>query len=172
MQLTTRLTLGDAIWLRTVITRADLICSVRILAVWENSIYDLADYQYTISLHPGADAFNFLNPDITDLFKERAGQDITKDLNKVLAGLDQDTRDKNVNCLKNMFFVGETDFRKTARCQVQNIILLVFSAILMASMGLKCMSPYPLFVLIATLIIFHSLVCLAVVSQAQSGNVG
>lgn len=108
------------------------------IVVWDNSIYDLADYQNTVQLHPGAAQYDFLNSDVSDLFKQRSGQDITKELNKALAGLDPTTRDQNVNCLNNMFYVGETDFRKTARCQVQNIILLVFSAILMASMGLKC----------------------------------
>ena len=110
------------------------------LIVWESALYDLTDYQNTVTLHPGDDTYDFLNSDITDLFKQRPGQDITKDLNKVLAGLDQNTRDANVNCLQNMFYIGKTDFRKTARCQVQNIILLVFSALLMASMGLKCKS--------------------------------
>ncbi|KAH8092468.1 chitin synthase [Cristinia sonorae] len=116
----------------------------RLIIVWNNAVYDLTDYQYTIGLHPGDNSFDFMNSQITDLFKQRAGQDVTKEMEKVLAGLDPTTRANNVNCMENLFYVGQTDFRKTARCQVQNIILLVMSAILMSSMGLKFLSALQL----------------------------
>lgn len=45
---------------------------------------------------------------------------------------------QNLQCLRNAFFVGKVDFRKGARCQVQNYLLIVASAILMASMVVKC----------------------------------
>lgn len=38
-----------------------------------------------------------------------------------------------------MFYMGETDFRKTPRCQVQNTLLLVFSSLLIATIAAKCM---------------------------------
>lgn len=74
------------------------------------------------------------------MFTQRTGQDVTKQLNQALDGLDPDKRAAHVNCLKNAFYVGDTDFRKTARCQTQNYMLLIASGILMGSMGLKCTS--------------------------------
>ena len=74
-----------------------------------------------------------------DIFKQQAGQDVTKALNAVLSGKDADTVGKNIQCLKDAFSWGGIDFRKSARCQVQNYLLLIFSGVLMASMLLKCM---------------------------------
>jgi len=58
-------------------------------------------------------------------------------LEPALAGLDTNTTAANVNCLKNMFYLGETDFWNTPRCLVQNYLLLVFTSILCASIMLK-----------------------------------
>lgn len=110
----------------------------RIWAVWEGVLYDLTDYFHSQSLAPLDPAFTFLNSDITDVFKQRPGQDITEVLNKVLNGLDETTVNQNTVCLKNVFGIGQIDFRKTARCQTQNYLLIVMSGILMASIGLKC----------------------------------
>jgi hypothetical protein len=44
-----------------------------------------------------------------------------------------------MNCLNNVFYIGKTDFRKTARCLAPNITLIVVAAILMSTMVLKCM---------------------------------
>jgi chitin synthase len=112
----------------------------RIWAIWENGIYDLTDYVWTLGLNSNdPTAVAFLDSRISDVFRQQAGQDVTKALNNVLNAMDSQTRNVNVNCLKNVFYVGQTDFRKSARCQVQNIMLIIFSAVLMASMGLKCM---------------------------------
>lgn len=82
--------------------------------------------------------YAFLDEDIVSVFKSQAGQDITKSLNAVLSGKDADTVGKNIECMKNAFSLGGVDFRETARCKVQNVMLLIFSGILMGSMGLKC----------------------------------
>ncbi|KAG6917556.1 hypothetical protein DXG01_002025 [Tephrocybe rancida] len=109
----------------------------KIWATWNNDLYDLTDYFHTQSLFPTDSSFSFLNTDITDVFKQQSGHDVTKSLDKVMATLDPTTRAQNVACLMNVFKIGQTDFRKTPRCQVQNYLLIVMSAILMASMGLK-----------------------------------
>ncbi|KAI0076909.1 chitin synthase [Panus rudis PR-1116 ss-1] len=116
----------------------------RNLVVWNNGIYDLTDYIYTVQTRQNQASDMFLNSDIVDLFKQRAGQDVTKDMEKVLAGLDPTTRAQNVNCLNNQFYWGQTDFRKTARCQVQSWILIAISAVLMSSMALKFLSALQL----------------------------
>jgi chitin synthase len=112
-----------------------------IWAIWESGIYDLTDYINTVTINQGATSlYQFLSTDVSDVFKQQAGQDITKPLNTALAGLDSATAAANINCLKNMFYLGETDFRDTPRCLVQNYLLLVFTSILCASIVLKCMS--------------------------------
>ena len=116
-----------------------LIAFYRTWAIWEKSIYDLTDYFYTINANPGnSGPFTFLNSDLTDVFQQQPGQDITKPFNAALAKLDSTTAQENIQCLKNMFYVGKTDFRKEARCQVQNYLLLVVSSILVASVAVKC----------------------------------
>ncbi|KAG6805314.1 hypothetical protein H0H93_005103, partial [Arthromyces matolae] len=73
----------------------------KIWAVWEGELYDLTDYVYTQTVYPTETSFAFLNSDISDLFKQRSGQDITTPLNKVLATLDATTLAQNTACLKN-----------------------------------------------------------------------
>ena len=116
-----------------------MICSHALsnVASWNKNLYDLTDYFYTTGLNLG-DQYKFLNESVSDLFSQRVGQDITKPLEAALATMDQETRDQHTKCLNDMFYIGQQDFRKTARCQVQNYILLVISIILMASIGLKC----------------------------------
>ncbi|KAH7923638.1 glycosyltransferase family 2 protein [Leucogyrophana mollusca] len=117
----------------------------RIWAIWDGSVYDLTDYVNTVTLNQGATSlYQFLNTAVTDVFKQQAGQDITSSLNQALAGLDPTTAAQNVNCLKNMFYLGETDFRKTARCEVQSYMLIVFTSILCASTVLKFLSALQL----------------------------
>ena len=114
----------------------------RIWAIWNGGVYDLSDYVNTVSLNQGAtnNVYQFLNTNIVNVFKEQAGQDISTNLNKVLAGLDAQTVTQNMDCIKNMFYLGEVDFRNTPRCTVQSYLLLVFTGILCASIALKCES--------------------------------
>lgn len=109
----------------------------RNIITWHNSVFDLTDYFNSISLDLG-DSYKFLNESITDLFQQRIGQDISKDLDAALAEMDSTARAQNVDCLNNVFYMGETDFRKSARCQVQNWLLVAASAVIMGSMLLKC----------------------------------
>jgi chitin synthase len=108
-------------------------------AIWENGVYDLTDYFYTISLDPDRkDILAYMNESVTDLFQQQPGQDITLPLNEVFAGMNNLTAEQHIDCLKNVFYVGNTDFRKTARCQVQNGLLLGFSVMLVTTIAAKC----------------------------------
>ncbi|KAI5825421.1 chitin synthase [Schizophyllum commune Tattone D] len=109
----------------------------KVWAVYKDNVYDLTDYMYTLDTYSNDDQYNFLDEDITDVFSQQTGQDITKQLQKVLDGKDSGTVQSNMDCLNNAFYVGKKDFRYTARCQAQNYILLVISGILMVSMLLK-----------------------------------
>jgi chitin synthase len=112
-----------------------------IWAIFDGGVYDLTDYINSLNINQGATAlYSFLNTEIVDVFKQQAGQDITKQLTTVLEGLDPTVRKTNLDCLRVVFYVGGTDFRKTARCEAQNYVLLAFSILLVASMALKCTS--------------------------------
>jgi chitin synthase len=76
------------------------------------------------------------------VFRQQSGQDITKPLNVVLNSMTAANRQLNLACLNNAFLAGEVDFRKTARCQVQNYFLIAASVVLMTSMVLKCESTH------------------------------
>ncbi len=106
-------------------------------------MYDLSDYLYTVEYYSGSSGtdlpnYSFLNSDLSSLFQTNTGQDITKSMDKVLAKMSADDVTKHMDCLNKAFFVGETDFRKTAKCTVQNYLLLAFSIIIMTTMGAKC----------------------------------
>ncbi len=101
----------------------------------------MTPYTNTLSVFQNADPrYEFLDSDILSVFQQQSGQDITKALNTVLATKNSTTQQANMACLKNMFFVGNTDFRKTPRCQVQNGLLLAFSVVIMTTIGAKCKS--------------------------------
>ncbi|GBE80201.1 Chitin synthase 8 [Sparassis crispa] len=116
----------------------------RLWAIWNNGIYDLTDYVNTVTVNEGMNLYAFLSPDLTSLFKQQPGQDLTSSISKVLATMNVTYREQNVNCMNNMFYLGTTDFRNTPRCQVQNYLLLAFSCILMSSMGLKFLAALQL----------------------------
>ncbi|KAI0758119.1 hypothetical protein C8Q74DRAFT_1452087 [Fomes fomentarius] len=98
------------------------------------AIYDLTDYNYTAGLDS---EFHFLKDDIVSLFQQQPGQDITQSMNRILNTLEPQVRDQNLNCISNLFFIGKPDFRKSTRCQVQNILLVMLS-IFMVSVAVKC----------------------------------
>lgn len=111
----------------------------RIWAVYSGTLYDLTDYVYTLNLQQSTSStYGFLDSNIVAVFKQQAGQDITKSLNAVMDGMDANTVNMNLDCMKNSFSLGGTDFRGSARCQVQNDMLLAFTIILVASMVMKC----------------------------------
>lgn len=119
------------------VTRHRLTYCRSMWAIYDNSVYDLTDYVYTANLDK---QFNFINDDIVSLFQQQPGQDITQSLNRILGTLEPQVRDQNLNCISNLFFIGKPDFRDSARCQVQNVLLLVITIILMVSVAVKCES--------------------------------
>ncbi|KAI0638620.1 chitin synthase [Trametes polyzona] len=137
-------TKGPLVWDRnTVRAQASDPDNQRMWAIYDNAVYDLSDYINTQTIN-SAPQYSFLNSDIVDVFKQQAGQDITKPLNDVLAKLDSTAKEQNMACISNLFYYGKPDFRKSARCQVQNVLLLVVSIILMASVGIKFLAALQL----------------------------
>jgi len=103
-----------------------------------NNIYDLTDYFYTLKLQNNLPSYSFLPSAVTELIKNNPGQDITDQW--------QNTANfsKSLNCMNNAFYVGRTDFRKAAKCQVNNYILLAFTIVLCAVILVKFLAALQL----------------------------
>ncbi|SPO45320.1 chitin synthase 6 [Moesziomyces antarcticus] len=106
-------------------------------AVVNSKVYDISDYLNTLNVYQTNAAYDFLDSSLVALFKSQAGQDITADFTEVMAGFNTTYRGATQACLDNVFYVGKTDFRNTARCEVQNYLLLGFSVLLVATVLAK-----------------------------------
>jgi chitin synthase len=104
-------------------------------------IYDLTDYFNTLKLMNNLPQYEFLPSDVVDLVQSNPGLDITEDWNNKL---NRTTRLNSMNCFNNMFYIGDADFRYSARCQVQNYILLGFTIIICAVIGIKFLAALQL----------------------------
>lgn len=104
--------------------------------ILDGKIYDLTDYFYTQTLQNPSGAapqFSFLDSEFTALVQQNPGYDITDSYNDLYKSSNQSQKnnlDNNVNCLKNTFAAGVPDFRMSAKCQVNNWILLGCTIIL------------------------------------------
>jgi chitin synthase len=106
-----------------------------------DKVYDLTDYFATINYYQNLPQYNFLDEKLVDLVKDNAGQDITEDFGNQL----NDTAQAyNLQCLDNLFYVGRTDFRKTAKCQVNDYILLAVTIILCSVIVIKFLAALQL----------------------------
>ncbi|KAK5087006.1 hypothetical protein LTR05_004177 [Lithohypha guttulata] len=94
--------------------------------VVNNKIYDLTDYLYTLDRMNDYTTYKFLPDEVTELFQKYPGTDVTDRWGSSV------TWQNSLNCLNNAFYKGETDFRESARCQVNNYLLLAFAMILCA----------------------------------------
>ena len=104
----------------------------------DSKIYDLTDYFYTLKLQNNLASYSFFPSAVSDLIKNNPGQDITDKW--------QNTANfsRSLNCMNNAFYVGRTDFRKTAKCQVNNYILLAFTIVLCAVILIKFLAALQL----------------------------
>ena len=99
----------------------------------EDGIYDLTDYFYTANRMEG-DGWAFLPKEVTDLIQGYAGSDITEEWGE----LDNSPAVRNsLNCMKQYFYVGRTDFRESGKCTFNNWILLAFTILVCAVILVK-----------------------------------
>lgn len=106
-------------------------------------MYDLSNYLYTVKYYSSSSGtdlpnYSFLNSDLSSLFQTNAGQDITSQMNAVFDKMSTENVTAHKTCLDRAFYLGELDFRLTARCTVQNYLLLAFSIILITTIATKC----------------------------------
>lgn len=101
-----------------------------------NKIYDLTDYFYTYDLEDDLDTYNFFGDDFNTLVQSNPGQDIKSDFEDKFSG-NVTNYSAIQKCLDNYFYVAKVDFRDSARCQVNNYILLAFTIILCSVIVIK-----------------------------------
>ncbi|KAI6780445.1 Chitin synthase-like protein [Emericellopsis cladophorae] len=113
-------------------------------ARYDERIFDLTDYFYTLDRQPGVDTYQFLNEKITDIFADNPGENIKKLVDVVLdeaRASTNETERANIlytwDCIDNMFYKGRTDFRESPRCTVNNWFLLAFAIIMCAVILVK-----------------------------------
>lgn len=80
-------------------------------------------------------SYQFLNDSIANVWTAQPGVDITSAIADL--GIDAPTLKTNMDCIQTLFYVGETDFRETPRCQVQPNLLLAFSVLIMLTILVK-----------------------------------
>jgi chitin synthase len=110
----------------------------RIMAVYNNRIYDLSDYIQTLSDNNGGGGYDYLDKNVVDVFKQQPGQDITQAVDSVFSNLSDHSVAAHKACLNNRFMYGQTDFRLTPRCTVQGYMLIVASALIALTILVKC----------------------------------
>lgn len=101
------------------------------MVVIDNNIYDLTNYfitkkKYDSQISDTFKKYNFLDDKVVDIIEDKNGGDVTEQFKR----LDSKTRHDTMKCFKNLFDAGDIDFRKSARCQTANYILLAIAGVL------------------------------------------
>lgn len=110
--------------------------------IYENGIYNISDYMSTIGWSA---TLAFLDPTLIDIVKNNPGQDVTSAFNDHLLDVESnstayETAYNSINCIKNTFYIGEPDFRYSAKCQTLNYFLLAFTVLIGAVILIKFVS--------------------------------
>lgn len=113
------------------------------IAILNDRVYDFTDYLRggRRSIAPagqdppqGVDT-DFMHPLVVDLFRQRAGHDVTKYWTAL--SLDPALRSRMQLCLDNLFYVGKTDTRNSVQCLFARYVLLAISILLCSVIGFK-----------------------------------
>lgn len=134
---------GDLVWEKDYI-KSQGEAGYHSWVIYDKKVYDLTDYTYTLDLLNNEDSYQFLNTNLTDAASENYGGDVTDKWNTIIKEASTSGNNteyasvmNSLNCMDNMFYVGKTDFRYSARCQWNNYALLAFTCILCAVILVK-----------------------------------
>ena len=113
------------------------------IATLYGKVYDFTDYVKggrRLQAPPGETVPSSANPDFMDpvvvnLFQMAAGGDVTK--NWEALNMDPAEKKRMMVCLENLFFVGATDTRNSAKCLFAQYILLAISILMVTVIGFK-----------------------------------
>ncbi|KAG2202701.1 hypothetical protein INT46_000760 [Mucor plumbeus] len=118
------------------------INTLRTWAVIDQHIYDLTTYMMggRYARGPPGEATpavdtNFMSQNVVDLFQQKAGSDITNEFNSL--PLDAAARERQLVCLRNLFFVGYVDTRNSTKCQFSTYLLLIVTILMAAVIVFK-----------------------------------
>ena len=131
---------GDLVWKKSTI-QSEGTNDQHYWFIIDGKVYDLTDYFHTQTVQAGYPTYSFFADDVENLVQSNPGQDITQQWN---SKLNYTTRMNSLNCLNNAFYVGVPDFRDTAKCLVNNYILLAFTICLCAVILIKFLSALQL----------------------------
>ncbi|KAJ4253433.1 hypothetical protein NW762_010591 [Fusarium torreyae] len=110
-------------------------------ARYGSQIYDLTNYFYTQDFYENDAKYQFLNQEVTKLWEDNSGKNIKSELDKMLADSTNKTRHDDIvaswRCIQAISYKGISDFRETARCQVNNWLLLAFTVMVCAIILVK-----------------------------------
>lgn len=112
------------------------ITTNRVWGILDNEIYDLTYYTLggrTTQAPPGQSApsdvdLNFMDESIVNLFRTKSGTDITEYWNAL--ELDDTVKYRQKVCLRNLFYAGRVDQRKSAKCIFAEYLLLIVTVLL------------------------------------------
>ncbi|KAI9310276.1 chitin synthase-domain-containing protein [Dichotomocladium elegans] len=110
------------------------ISTQRRWAILHNNVYDLTSYMLggvgrsdnqTMMTGVGDD---FIDNSITELFRQLGGTDISAHFDAL--PMDKDKRERQLTCLRNLFFVGKVDTRNSPKCLFSEYLLLLITVFL------------------------------------------
>lgn len=137
---------GDLVWDKSYV-KSQGEAGYHDWVIYDNKIYDLTDYTYTLDLMNDESSYQFLNTNMTDAAAESYGGDVTEKWNKLIKEAKASGNNteyaslmNSLNCMQNTFYVGILDFRDSAKCQFNNYILLAFTIILCSVILIKFLS--------------------------------
>ena len=107
----------------------------------DKKIYDLTDYFNTLDVQDNYANYRWLPEEVQDLVQASPGKDISEEWENIGNGT---AKSESLRCFNNMFYIGDTDFRESARCQVNNYILLTFMILLCVVIGVKFLAALQL----------------------------
>lgn len=85
---------------------------------------------------------NFMDNSIVQLFRQLAGTDISKHFDAL--PISEDLRMRQLVCLRNLFFVGKLDTRRSLQCQFSEYFLLIVTGFLCAVILFKFLAALQL----------------------------
>ena len=117
--------------------------SSKSIAIMNERVYDLTQYiaggrraQAPIGKDvPSNVDTDFMDSLVVDLFRQGSGRDVTKDWEHL--DIDAGLKSRMQLCLDNLFYVGRTDTRNSARCLFARYLLLGVSIMLCSVIGFK-----------------------------------
>lgn len=103
-----------------------------------DKIYDLTEYYTTLETQGEQALYKFIPDDVSEVIQANPGQDVTDKWLKTT------NFTHTLTCLDHAFYVGKSDFRDSAKCQVNNYILLAFTIILCSVILVKFLAALQL----------------------------